>query len=295
MANHNIMLNVYDLKIAHPDVFRQFSVKDSLIVHYKCPQSEVLVKLFNHYNAIYFTLSGKKAFHSGGKTWFLSDEDSLLVRKGAYTQELFKDLDWEVLAFHFSDDFLKSIFQDFKKNVQVLSIPEPSKDAILSISLNPSIKASFYALLSFFNNKSYSEYLLDVKIRELVINILTEPRNKYILAFFNQVNDYHRSPLWQIMESNFIHNLSLSEFAKLAQRSVSSFKKEFKHYYNTSPGKWLLNKRLAYAKDHLLISSKNISEIAYDSGFENITHFSRVFKNKFGVSPSAFRNQNKKA
>lgn len=285
------MLNVYDLKIAHPDIFRQFSVKDNLVVHYKCPQSEILVKLYNHYNAIYFTLSGKKSFHSGDKTWFLSDDDSLLVRKGAYTQELFKDLDWEVLAFHFSDDFLKQIYQEFTTNVSVANIPKPSKDIILSISLNPSIKASFYGLLSFFNNKSFSEYLLEVKIKELVINILTEPKNIQILAFFNQISENHKSPLWHVMESNFMYKLSIKEFARLSHRSVTSFKNEFKNYYKTTPGKWLLNKRLSYAKQQLLASNKTISEIIYESGFENMSHFSRVFKNRFGKPPTEYRKE----
>jgi AraC-like DNA-binding protein len=37
---------------------------------------------------------------------------------------------------------------------------------------------------------------------------------------------------------------------------------------------------------------KNISEIAYDSGFENISHFSRIFKEKYSLSPLQYRKNN---
>lgn len=46
------------------------------------------------------------------------------------------------------------------------------------------------------------------------------------------------------------------------------------------------------AKNRLLVSNKNVSEIAYDLGFDYPQHFSKLFKNKTGMSPSEFRNLN---
>lgn len=287
------MLNVYDLKIAHPDIFKQFSVEDNLIVHYKCPQSEKLVQLYNHFNAIYFTLSGEKAMHIGDVSWHLTNEDSLMVCRGAYTQEMFKNLDWEVLAFHFNDDFLREIYHEFRLNFELESDLHIPKHSILKIKINPIIKTSFYTLLSFFNSdKKDLEYLLKLKIKELIINILAETANKNVRAYFNSVSDSHKRPIWQIMESNFMYNLSIEEFSRLSQRSISSFKKDFKTHYNISPGKWLLDKRLEFAKTNLVSSNRPINEIAYMSGFENTTHFSRVFRNKYGKSPSEIRKDN---
>ncbi|HZW63128.1 MAG TPA: AraC family transcriptional regulator [Flavobacteriaceae bacterium] len=286
------MINVYDLKLSHPDVFKQFSVGENLIVHYKCPQAEKLVELYNHYNAIYFTLSGKKAIHIGEKSWHLTDEDALLVCRSAYSQELFENLDWEVLAFHFSDDFLKKVYDEFLMNFNFDTNLDTPKDPILSIKINSIIKASFYTLLSFFDSEVIpKEYLLELKIKELMFNILAEPKNKTVRAYFKSVHDQQKRPIWHIMESNFMFNLSIAEFARLTQRSVTAFKNEFKEFYGTSPGKWLTGKRLDYAKQQLESSKKNISEIAFNTGFENLSHFSRSFKNKYGIAPSQFRKQ----
>ncbi len=93
------------------------------------------------------------------------------------------------------------------------------------------------------------------------------------------------------MEANYTFNLSLAEFARIAHRSLASFKRDFKESFDTTPGKWLTEKRLEYAKLMLNTSKKRINEIAGESGFENVTHFSRVFKDRFGLSPLNYRKQ----
>ena len=286
------MLNVYDLKLSHPDVFKQFSVGENLIVHYKCPQAEKLVELYNHFNAIYFTLSGKKSLNYRSKSWHLTDDEALLVTRGAYTQELFENMDWEVLAFHFNDDFLKRIYKEYLLNFKVESDLTLPDDQILTIQINPIIKSSFYSLLSYFQGKDApSEYLLELKITELLINILADSKNKDIRAYFNFVDGQYKRSIRHIMERNFMYHLSLPEFAKLAQRSITAFKNDFKKYYKTTPGKWLMEKRLTYAKHLLETSDKNVTEIAYDSGFQNASHFSKSFKKAFAISPSQLRKK----
>ncbi len=68
----------------------------------------------------------------------------------------------------------------------------------------------------------------------------------------------------------------------------------FLHYKcpQATPGKWLSQKRLEYAQQLLDTNTKNVNEVAYDSGFENATHFSRVFKEKFKSSSLQYRKQN---
>jgi AraC-like DNA-binding protein len=91
------------------------------------------------------------------------------------------------------------------------------------------------------------------------------------------------------MEANFRFNLSLEEYARLCHRSLSSFKRDFQASFQEAPGKWLLRKRLDYSAALLRTSKMNITEIAFESGFEDVSHFSRVFKDRFQVSPLAYR------
>jgi AraC-like DNA-binding protein len=95
-----------------------------------------------------------------------------------------------------------------------------------------------------------------------------------------------------IIEANYCYNLALGEYAKLCNRSLSSFKRDFYNLYGESPAKWLLEKRLAHALILLRNSNNPILDISFKSGFENSTHFSHAFKKHFGVSPLRFRQNN---
>src|SRR5690606_37214533 len=98
-----------------------------------------------------------------------------------------------------------------------------------------------------------------------------------------------KTPIWEVMEKNYMYNLTVEQFARMANRSLSVFKKEFFQYYHTTPGRWLTQKRLELAKSFLDAGKQNIGEVAFNSGFENLSHFSRGFKEKFGVTPTKMR------
>lgn len=91
------------------------------------------------------------------------------------------------------------------------------------------------------------------------------------------------------MESNYYYDLKISEFADIANRSVATFRREFKEHYHSSPGRWLTNRRLERASVILQTTQKTISEITLDCGFKNVSHFSRIFKQKFNLSPTKYR------
>jgi AraC-like DNA-binding protein len=93
------------------------------------------------------------------------------------------------------------------------------------------------------------------------------------------------------MSANYLFNLQLDDFAKLCNRSLSSFKRDFQMVFKASPGHWLLEKRITNAKKLLITTDKPVSDVCFESGFESSTHFSRVFKEHFGVSPLQFRKQ----
>jgi len=287
-----VMINVYDYKVAHPDIFKQFAVKDILFVHYKCPQADKQLNLFTHYNEIAFTLRGEKTFHQGGKSWTLTDNQSLFFRKTAFKQEMHEFVGWEVLAFYFQDDFLRQVFNECRSYLPLKNLPSVPTDMVINIEVNETTRAFFYSILPYFTQKSPPrEQLLELKFKELLFNVLSDPANVNLLAYVNSIHDQHKTPLWEVMEANYMFNLNVAEYARISERSLASFKREFREYYHTTPGRWLSHKRLEHAKLLLDTTQKNITEIALDSGFENLSHFSRVFKEKFGASPLQYRNQ----
>lgn len=285
------MNNTYDFKVARPDIIKQLTVKDMLFAYYKCPQVDKILHVFTHYNEIVFTLSGKKTMHHREKSWTLTDNTSLFIRRTAYKAE--KDFEgWEVIAFCFQDDFLRQVFKEYRQYLPLKNLPPPPSDMLIEINVNDTTRAFFYGMVPYFSQKiPPSESLLELKFKELLFNIFSDPANADLLAYINSIDDQYKTPVWQVMEANYTFHLAIEEFARIAQRSVATFKREFHEYYHTTPGKWLTQKRLEYAKYLLDTSKKNVSEIADESGFENLTHFSRIFKEKYGLSPIYYRKK----
>ncbi|MBQ4398783.1 MAG: helix-turn-helix transcriptional regulator [Bacteroidales bacterium] len=64
----------------------------------------------------------------------------------------------------------------------------------------------------------------------------------------------------------------------------------FQAIYGESPARWIREQRLRKAHEMLQSTSLSVTDIAYSLGFENPTHFSRIFKQSYGISPSSVCN-----
>ncbi len=92
------------------------------------------------------------------------------------------------------------------------------------------------------------------------------------------------------MHENLGSDLSLERLAKDHNVSYVWFRKAFKEITGQSPGQYHLGLKLERARELLNNPSLNISEIAFQSGFDSESHFSRMFKRRYHQSPSFFRN-----
>lgn len=104
--------------------------------------------------------------------------------------------------------------------------------------------------------------------------------------WFFRMNHSQKINLSEFMEKYFPDNLPLEQLAQAAGRSLSTFRRDFLKEFGTTPGKWLLNKRLDEA--YKLITQKRLKPSAFllELGFESFSHFSRSFKARFGIQAS---------
>ena len=88
------------------------------------------------------------------------------------------------------------------------------------------------------------------------------------------------------IDSNIEGKLELNDVLKVACMSKPTFNKYFKLIFHTTFKHYVINKKIEQAKYLLQQGSLSVSEIAYNLGFTDPSHFSRVFKKTEGVSPS---------
>lgn len=281
-------MDVYELHKSNPKLFPQFSVKDTLFLYYSCPQRNKILQLYSKHIQIGFTLRGKKIQSHGNQKWVSSPSKGSLLKRCAFLQELPADYDgWDVLVFYLKEDYLRSVFDEFRSHLSLTDLPEPNQEMIESFEIDKDIRSCYKSFLPYFgDNKPLPESVLENKFKELLFNIFAHPENKHILAYILKIADRYQTPVWEIMEENYMYDLKIQDFANLANRSLSTFKRDFKKYYKTSPGNWITNRRLERAKAFLESTDQTITEVAFECGFNNASHFSRVFKQKFNTSPS---------
>lgn len=199
---------------------------------------------------------------------------------------------WCVLVFFIPDSYLKQFVNESRESLSMVVRTSMANKQMLELDVNPVTEGFFTSMIPYFDTvPKVPESLLELKFKELLFNLLTNPQNNALLQWLYTLADDARAPLQRTMEANYAFNLSLDDYARISGRSLASFKREFRMVYGTSPGKWLIQRRLEHASLLLQTSSKNIVEITFESGFENSTHFSRLFKLKFGQTPTEYRKQ----
>ena len=94
------------------------------------------------------------------------------------------------------------------------------------------------------------------------------------------------------IESQLAQPIGVGEIAAACGTSAFHFSRAFRHAMGRPPYAFLLERRVAKARDLLASSVTPLTQIAVECGFGGLSQFSRVFKQVAGVSPSAFRNRN---
>lgn len=90
------------------------------------------------------------------------------------------------------------------------------------------------------------------------------------------------------IQGDLATNLTVESLAKEAGTNVNKLQEGFKHVYDLTVNKYIQNKKLEAAKEMLIASEKNISEIVLAIGLNNRSYFSKIFKEKYGVNPKYF-------
>lgn len=94
-----------------------------------------------------------------------------------------------------------------------------------------------------------------------------------------------------ILQETLDNPIPLEVMVKELPMGYSKFRQLFKKTCGVSPNQYQLNLRLDKASDLLLTTNLTINEIAFQTGFDSIFYFSRLFKNKNGCSPKVYRSQ----
>lgn len=127
----------------------------------------------------------------------------------------------------------------------------------------------------------------------LFLDYLTQSAKSAKLIRSSKMSDYYIKEAINFIEQNFQNDITIEDIAAVCGINRSYFGKIFRSAIGRSPQEFLINYRMAKATELLKLTSLSIADIGSAVGYDNQLHFSRAFKNIYGVSPREWRNRHK--
>lgn len=110
-----------------------------------------------------------------------------------------------------------------------------------------------------------------------------------------EVTDYDEQFLqkcYDFLRKNLTNSeLTIEDFGKELGVSRVHLYRKIKYLTNLSPSRFILNVRLKVAADLLRQEGVSVSDVCYQVGFNNLSYFTRTFKESYGVSPSDYQHK----
>ncbi len=101
-------------------------------------------------------------------------------------------------------------------------------------------------------------------------------------------------PATDFIGQHFNEQITLEDVARSAHLSVSRLSHIFKEQTGLTIVDYITNVRIEYAKELLISTNKNCTEICFDAGYNNQSYFTRTFKDVTGMTPRQFREMNRR-
>ncbi|WP_084340149.1 AraC family transcriptional regulator [Helicobacter pametensis] len=252
----------------------RFTSPHGILLKYHCTHQIIHQKSFFQNDALLFVLEGQKHLSTTNDTFTLQAHECIFIPKGSYT---FSNIplknSYQALLFFFNEDVLlhqkcTNSHQSFQKTFK-----------------------PHHTLYEFFHSLNFTlltqSHFLSLKFQELLL-LLLHFHPSPTLAFLKHIHSRSHTLLNQLTSHNYLFE-SVEEMAHTLKLPPSLFSKRFKNEVGISPKEWLDLQRFSQAKKMLLLSDKNITQIATDLNFGSCAWFIKRFKENYGLTPKQFQ------
>lgn len=243
------------------------------------------------YEIVYIS-NGKGKRHIGDHISFYEDGDLIFLGPNlphyGFTEDLVEN--HVEIVVQMREDFLGNDFLSYPEmeNIQFLF-----QLAHRGISFKNEIKHEVGRQLKEMLTMSPFERLLGLlRVLEMMATTTAfQILNATKVGFEVNPRDVNRlAAVFRHVESNFKEEISLNQAADLINMTVPAFCRYFKKTTNKTFTQFLNNYRISYACKLLSNEEISISEVSFESGFNNLSHFNKQFKKIVNCSPKEYRN-----
>ena len=194
-----------------------------------------------------------------------------------------QNLPWEYVWLEFDGLRVKEAVE-----IAGISIDQPVYHAKFKDLREEMMKEMMYII----HNKNASPFHL-IGHLYLFMDYLTRSAAFLNVPKGSRLQDFYVKEALSFIEQNFQNDISVEDIASICGLNRSYFGKIFKNAVGKSPQEFLLNYRMIKACELLKLTQLSIGDISSAVRYDNQLHFSRAFKNIYGISPRDWRKQNR--
>ncbi len=238
--------------------------------------------MFEHHILVWF-ISGETKIIQADAAYTFNAGDIFLIPRNQLTTVINCPKDGKphkAVAMYLTRERLKDFYSRHTAVGKALPLQK-----VYRFSKHALLESCLASLIPYFDlGENLPANIADIKIEE-AISILRSIDNGVdgLLADFEEPG---KIDLSGFMERHYMFNMTLDKFSHLTGRSLATFRRDFKKTYNTTPQRWLTEKRLQLAHYHIAEQHRKPVDVYFEVGFENLSHFSHAFKKQFGYPPT---------
>ena len=163
-----------------------------------------------------------------------------------------------------------------------------STSTICKLKTNKKVAHYFVSLKDIYSDIENDKDILELKILEFLHLLYLTNKSEIIDTLYSSENQKKRRSIESIMIDNYDKNFTVTDFANLSGRSLSTFNRDFKRKHGQTPKQWLIKKKMKKAEE-LLSEGVNVTNAAIEVGYSNVSHFIKAYKLIHGETPKATR------
>ncbi len=223
---------------------------------------------------------GRRTLLHAGECAFMRRDNRMWLQKHADAEHPYRSV-----VLKFTRPFLREFYRTLdRKDIPAESGRDKTSLRVLPNN-RPDIRSLFESVVPYFDaGVRPSDDVLKLKMIEGVYVLLHTDRSLYA-SLFDFVDPW-KIDIIDYLNENYMYDLSVAEIASYTGRSTATFKRDFAKVSDLTPQKWIIRRRLEAAHEQIRKGGRKISDICYDVGFKNLSHFSKIYKAAYGVAPT---------
>lgn len=187
-------------------------------------------------------------------------------------------------------DRLRSVLSIEKPNGTIKTITAENASFLFFESLDPEMQLLLKNIVSVDMNNSMNNFYVQIKVQELMYLLFSKLSLRENTTF-KSINSNDAEKLL-VIRNEILSDLStppvLSELATIASMSETKLKQLFKQTFGDTIYNYYQKARMEEAAFLLKQAKHTVSEVGYELGFSNLSHFSRLFEKQYGITPKKF-------